>query len=758
MAGRLMPGTDEHSSSSRAQNDERSQPTSAASGVKKWATRLLHRGQSSIGLRHNGPSDPSTTSQARSKSFYQSDQQPVLAEPSHTNQAAPSTTTLNRAKPVPPPRTSSCLTSGTGHPRPDSSLSTGPIANHQDFVRLPPVDHQQQQQQHELPVKSVRFGRQPSMPDVQQQKPPDALAEATIGLEIAANLALAFARDVRRERLAAALAGGGPSPPTLPTAAAAAAPSIELHLPSNRQEVTLSEFYQLLQIVGQTRSAPSVTAQQQQQQQHQPQLQQPPATTSSALVDGGSGPAAADATAVTTTITPTPGLNNDRLPQKQQQQQQTNKLPPGYLTARSFRQQSVPPSVNATPVSSSSSTGPRPQSSAAGVVQPLSQQSSTSSAATSSLRRQSSTNIIANSGVSGQTQLKTRSLPRPNSSAANHSSATPSCSRPTTPVPPPQVDAQCWAEILSLISKVLNVSSDPNHHLHHHPPSSAAAAAAEAAGARHQQSQPGNGWNDRTKRRPVSSGLVATSGSLSDSEEAYHQRRRSAAAAASNRPYDTLQTKSTSNSRPSSRAGQQQQQQYSHHSYLASLSQRLQVEQYIVKTLRHMGRTPSGAQIAAVAATDSHGHSGEGVSSFVQSWGSPERSLSSSSEQQQRGGGNNSVGLERALLRLEQRRIERQPRQFQHQHWRITPAECNALFLCKVNSHTTNKQTTPACPLPSIGLCVSVSLSVCYYHHSPFFFVFIFLMHTPHNNNERTDGCTKLTPPPPLSSFVCHGF
>ena len=170
-----------------------------------------------------------------------------------------------------------------------------------------------------------------------------------------------------------------------------------------------------------------------------------------------------------------------------------------------------------------------------------------------------------------------------------------------------------------------------------------------------------------------------------------------------------------------------------HQSYLASLSQRLQVEQYIVKTLRHMGRTPSGAQIAAVAATDSHGHSGEGVSSFVQSWGSPERSLSSSSEQQQRGGGNNSVGLERALLRLEQRRIERQPRQFQHQHWRITPAECNALFLCKVNSHTTNKQTNNNTCLPLAlhrTVCVIVSFSLLLSSFPLFFCVHFSNAHT----------------------------
>jgi hypothetical protein len=46
---------------------------------------------------------------------------------------------------------------------------------------------------------------------------------------------------------------------------------------------------------------------------------------------------------------------------------------------------------------------------------------------------------------------------------------------------------------------------------------------------------------------------------------------------------------------------------------------------------------------------------------------------------------NSNVGLERALLRLDQRmRADRQPRIYQHHHWRITPAECNALFLCKV--------------------------------------------------------------------------
>lgn len=616
MAGRLMPGSGEPPSGSGQQQQQPKSNASTASGVKKWATKLLQRGQTSIGLGNGSPADPSAaTAAARSKSFHQSSsgQQPVLAQPS--------TLTANRARPVPPPRTSSCL-SGQPSPRGGaaSSLPT-------DFVRSPlVVEQQHQHQQHEIPVKSVRFGRQPSMPDA-QQKPPDALAEATIGLEIAANLALAFARDVRRERLAAAVAGPTTHQSVAPPPAAT--PSIEFQLASNRQEVTLSEFYQLLQIVGQSRSTPSSSAAAVAAQPQQTSV------SSSALVDGGQGAVAAAAGV-------TPGLNNDRLPQVQQQQ--TNKLPPGYLTARSFRQQSVPAATRAV------------------------QQTVPTADATVN-RRQSSANIINSTGQ----PLKTRSLPRPSSSAGanlNSRNATPSCSRPTTPVPPPQVDKQCWAEILSLISQVLNVSAA------NHPETTTPT--------------PGNGC---TKRRPAagSSGLaVATGGSLSDSEEAYHQRRRLAAAPASNRPYDTLQSqKSTSSSRPSSRAGQSQ--CGSHHSYLASLSQRLQIEQYIVKTLRHLGRSPSGALVAP----DSPYSSESGPNGFVQSWGSPQHAAASANGSgSSNNNNNNSIGLERALLRLDQRRIERQPRQYQHNHWRITPAECNALFLCKVNTKTKKHKHT----------------------------------------------------------------
>ena len=133
MAGRVMPGSGEPSSSGGGQQQQQKSTTGAASGVKKWATKLLQRGQTSIGLGNGSPTNPSTTAAAasRSKSFHQSSsgQQPVLAQPS---------TTLNRAKPIPPPRTSSCL---SGHPTPRggaaSSLPT-------DFVRSPVVEQQQQ--------------------------------------------------------------------------------------------------------------------------------------------------------------------------------------------------------------------------------------------------------------------------------------------------------------------------------------------------------------------------------------------------------------------------------------------------------------------------------------------------------------------------------------------------------------------------------------------------------------------------------------
>jgi hypothetical protein len=83
-------------------------------------------------------------------------------------------------------------------------------------------------------VKSVRFGQQQALqqqqqqqqqqqlskPNVEPERPgqeKDALAEATIGLEIAANLALAFARDVRRKKLAvdqSSQVHAGPGPAT----------------------------------------------------------------------------------------------------------------------------------------------------------------------------------------------------------------------------------------------------------------------------------------------------------------------------------------------------------------------------------------------------------------------------------------------------------------------------------------------------------------------------------------------------------------
>jgi hypothetical protein len=80
-------------------------------------------------------------------------------------------------------------------------------------------------------VKSVRFGQQQALQQQQQQQQlskanveperpgqeKDALAEATIGLEIAANLALAFARDVRRKKLAvdqSSQVHAGPGPAT----------------------------------------------------------------------------------------------------------------------------------------------------------------------------------------------------------------------------------------------------------------------------------------------------------------------------------------------------------------------------------------------------------------------------------------------------------------------------------------------------------------------------------------------------------------
>jgi hypothetical protein len=215
------------------------------------------------------------------------------------------------------------------------------------------------------------------------------------------------------------------------------------------------------------------------------------------------------------------------------------------------------------------------------------------------------------------------------------------------------------------------------------------------------------------QRRP------AVGDSLSDSEEAYLRRRRQASSAAcpsasntsvtssssrDQRHYDSLRTprsssraSSVANDRSSDNTG-------GHQSYLASLSQRLQIEQYIVKTLTHLTKSEKGINNVN-SADESDKDGGLDGCGYIECWGSPERNSSgrgssagvnaSAQPLNQQQINNSNVGLERALLRLDQRmRADRQPRIYQHHHWRITPAECNALFLCKVYNQTTAQTYT----------------------------------------------------------------
>ena len=107
------------------------------------------------------------------------------------------------------------------------------------------------------------------------------------------------------------------------------------------------------------------------------------------------------------------------------------------------------------------------------------------------------------------------------------------------------------------------------------------------------------------------------------------------------RHYDSLRTP-----RPSSRASVNENAGGGHQFYLASLSQRLQIEQYIVKTQTHLTKSTTDK---ADASTDASSNN------YIECLGSPERSRTPSI-----GGYSNSssnVGLKWSLSHLNQRRV-----------------------------------------------------------------------------------------------------
>ena len=675
----LIPGLTSPGNASSSE-EKGNRKTGGESGVRRWAHRLLQRGQSATSSsmpatpmgNGNVPTNaPSSSKEERPKAFGLTTAPPPLP---------PKTP---RSKPVPPPRTSSCLSGNVTSSRSPANTS----AVHQDFIRYGNRSSvttalmmaQQAAAAAEAltygtsstpaAVKSVRFGQQQqtALQNAAQQKTEeaeragpatgetkDALAEATIGLEIAANLALAFARDVRRERMAAESGPvqQAPSRPPVRMPAASRPQQQQQQQTTVRttghQEVTLSEFYQLLQFVGQARGVGAGN----------------PQSSSSAIVS--SDPPAASALSnagSTTATTTTPGkaatatetgvrsMASTPLPPSSSSQ---HPLPPGYLTARSFRQSTT--TTTTTTANNNNGAAKRPgtaDSSAERCAAPLPTQRRSHSVEVnydnylmSNTQRPATAAAPAPISSSSNHTLKTRSLPRtqPVETGAAAAAAPPPAR--STPIPTP---VRHWAEILALITQVLSGADQYSN----------AAAAAASCPTRQQ-----TGEMAGKRRRPGGD-------SLSDSEEAYLRRRQTESSTASpttrDRHYDSLRTP-----RPSSRASVNENAGGGggHQSYLASLSQRLQIEQYIVKTLTHLTKSTTADKSSDASSSDA------GSNSYIECWGSPERSRTPSI-------GSN-VGLERALLRLDQRRTERQPRIYQHHHWRITPAECNALFLCKV--------------------------------------------------------------------------
>ena len=471
--------------------------------VRRWATRLL-RGHSTSCMLPAGASDSMIVSSKNGSIL------PPVLPPKQP-----------RPKPVPPPRTSSCLS------RPDSaSVAASSSAGTPTTATAAAV----------AAAKSVRFG---------QVVRKDAIAEATIGLEMAANLALAFARDVRRgETCRVAAAAAKPATP----AAAAAAAAMD---GKNGQELTLQQFYQLFKYVDSGMASNR---------------------SSSALSQSESDRTTPYSSAAT--------------------------LPPGCLTAHTFRQKAAAAAASASAVVAEQQPN-----------RPCSQ----------TLRPSRSQEDDYDNLKSNAYHARTRSLPRSQSSKE----------APLHPPPPPAHTAaapqqRSLNEIISLINQILSHCD--------------------------QQLAPDPRKDAKRYQRPVGA-------SHSDTEETYF--RQGANNARQDRNYDSLKTTKRSSHASSGGGGGG-----GHESYLASLSQRWQIEQYIANALSHLnGRD---------AAKWSSG-------SQVECWGSPERRSSIARDCEAL-----KAGLQRALLRLDLRRTHRHPRAFQHHHWRITPAECNALFLCKV--------------------------------------------------------------------------
>ena len=598
-----------------------------------------------------------------------------------------------RSKPIPPPRTSSCLSRPASQSHgafddllsPVSSTSSVPLV----VTTASLVTASTSSSSTPNPVKSVRFGQE--VYNVRK----DALAEATIGLEIAANLALAFARDVRRERLASpappagvpAAVPGATSPggvlvsssnQSAPSAGSGATRTAYARLyPSDRaperssssagrpagHELTLSEFYQLLKYVGYERKDPLPAA-------HPPLVTEPPVhpaaapQPSSALSSANGGglpphPPQTSSADRSLTRAHSSSAETAAMPQHPHQQRRSvtpsvpaapasqNQLPPGYLTAQSFRQRAKRRTLGA-PVELQTSTCN------------LQRKSQSREGSYDNLADCSRASVASGAADGEPYPLKTRSLPRSHE-PSRMSSPTVDMSRiqqPSTPQPQPVHPAQQqkpvrnWNEILQLITQVLSTCDQ-------YPVRPPATCSSTTATADVHQPPP----TQRRYQRPAG-------GSLSDSEEAYH-RRKSADADRQRQNYGTL-----GGSGAGPKSSHTSDNLTSHQSYLASLCQRLQVEHYIVQTLSNLTAKPSQS---CTSLTD------KSSLAFVECWGSPERAA-----RPRRDSGATKMGLERALLRLDQRRVLRHPKAYQHHHWRITPAECNALFLCKVTKNETS--------------------------------------------------------------------
>ena len=686
------------------------------SGVRRWAHKLLLRGitGSSVpaspvtngcsgglklstslsipGSRHNPFASfrSSATSGANDQSI---DGGPSAAMTGSYPPPLPPKQTRHK-KPVPPPRTSSFLTrpkSGGEQHQYQQDLSQqqhqSQAQYHGDFIRSRPVTPTMVAADGTLvPVKSVRFGREVANAATSaiQGGSKDALDDATIGLEIAANLALAFARDVRRERIAAATgASSSPAPPPVPPEAAAGSAGSANPLRSSAygrlyssgragtgQEVTLSEFYQLLKYVGQGHAVDGLATTNTTTCSSGSSGDARSTHSSSSAFNGAAAvltsrssatksplPSTGDAVTRPTTPVATPIATATPCTSNQH-------LPPGYLTSRSFRHKGK----------RSQSQTPTPEPQLLRSRGDLSRRSASTSEDVSYDNLSPTTSTCPSVDSAGcHPPLRTRSLPRSHPSRRSVDSLSSAAPEPSdagggSAATPTNKPVRNWNEILHLIGQVISEQ---------YPPSGTGTGAGSGTSRLPTSSESSGALAGKTTQRRYQR---PCSGSLSDSEETYHRRRNQPEAVlARERHYDTLKPTSAASA---SRAEDNQ-------SYLASLTHRLQIEQYIVKTLNHItastraptagasssssssvaGSTPSNAAVAVHHQVDS----------YVECWGSPERGSRPKLTREV-----SKIGLERALLRLDHRRTERHPRIYQHHHWRITPPECNALFLCKV--------------------------------------------------------------------------